>query len=360
MVESPIVKTPLSIDISMKIQRRRLLQVAGAGTMLGLAGCTGMLGQTDDEQADDGTATDQKTDGGSGSIGDGELILATTTSTYDTGLLDHLNPTFEKNFGITVKTIPKGTGASIRTARDGDADVILVHARNAEDKFMQDGFGVNRRDVMFNDFVIVGPEDDPAGINGMKSATKAFNTIAEEGATFVSRGDDSGTNKKELIIWDEAGTGPGGKWYREIGKGMGDTLVQASQTGAYTLADRGTFLSMKGEIDLTIHVQGPLKGGPVLLKNPYGVMAVNPGQYDDVNYQAAMAYVGFLTSPKGQSMIENYTANGSQLFFPNAISEEPDFAQYVPQGYSVEAAQQLSPRDKQYLYWVETQVPADY
>jgi tungstate transport system substrate-binding protein len=289
----------------MAIHRRRFIQAAGAGAVAALAGCS---------------LPNSSSDTGGGQIGDGELVLATTTSTYDTGLLDELNPVFEKNYGVTIKTIPKGTGASIRTARDGDADVILVHARNAEDTFMQDGFGVNRRDVMFNDFVVVGPEDDPAGINGMDSATEAFSTISEEGTTFVSRGDDSGTNKKELIIWDEAGVEPSGQWYREIGKGMGDTLVQASQSGAYTLADRGTYLSMKDEIDLVIHVQGPLKGGPVLLKNPYGVMAVNPGKYEDVNYEAAMAYIGFLTSSNGQSMIENYTANGSQLFFPNAIS----------------------------------------
>ncbi len=331
--------------------------------MLGLAGCTGQ-----DEQADPTSETDptsatelnDETNQQSGQVGDGELVLATTTSTYDTGLLDELNPIFEENYGITIKTLPKGTGASIRTARDGDADVILVHARGAEDEFMQDGYGVNRRDVMFNDFVVVGPEDDPAGINGMGSATEAFNTIASEGATFVSRGDDSGTNKKELIIWDEAGTDPSGQWYREIGKGMGDTLVQANQTGAYTLADRGTFLSMQTEIDLGIHVQGPLKDGPVILKNPYGVMAVNPAQYDDVNYEAAMAYIGFLTSPQGQSTIENYTANGSQLFFPNALSAEPDFAQYVPQGYSAEAAESLSTADKRYLHWVETRVPNTY
>lgn len=225
---------------------------------------------------------------------------------------------------------------------------------------MRDGFGVNRRDVMFNDFVVVGPADDPAGIGGMESATAAFTTIAEREATFVSRGDDSGTHKKERIVWNEAGVDPSGQWYREIGKGMGDTLVQASQTGAYTLADRGTYLSMTDEIDLVIHVQGPLEGGPVILKNPYGVMAVNPARYPDVNYQAAMAYVGFLTGPKGQSMIANYTANGSQLFFPNAISEDPDFGQYVPQGYSAEEARRLSKRDERFLYWVETEVPADY
>jgi tungstate transport system substrate-binding protein len=293
-------------------------------------------------------------------MGDGELVLATTTSTYDTGLLDALNPVFEESTGLTVKTIPKGTGASLRTAEDGDADVILVHARNAEDQFMRDGYGVNRRDVMFNDFVIVGPESDPAGINGMSSATEAFSTIAEEGAVFVSRGDDSGTNKKELIIWEEAGTDPSGQWYREIGKGMGDTLVQANQSGAYTLADRGTYLSMQDEIDLVIHVQGPLQGGPVILKNPYGVMAVNPEVHSNVNYQAAMAYVGFLTSPEGQSMIANYTANGSQLFFPNALAEDPQFGQYVPQGYTDEEANSLSDDDKRFLNWVETRVPSDY
>jgi len=344
--------------------RRAFLGGVGVATALGLAGCSS---QADQGESGDGTggtttATTQAQQGGAGSgrIGDGELVLATTTSTFDTGLLGELNPVFEENYGLTVKTIPKGTGASLRTARDGDADVILVHARNAEDKFMRDGFGVNRRDVMFNDFVVVGPENDPAGVNGMGSATEAFATIADSEATFVSRGDDSGTNKKELIVWDEAGIGPSGQWYREIGKGMGDTLVQASQSGAYTLADRGTFLSMKDEVDLVIHVQGPLKGGPVLLKNPYGVMAVNPAKYGDVNYQAAMAYIGFLTGPRGQSMIENYTANGSQLFFPNAIAEEPNFGQYVPQGYSAQQAQQLSRRDKTFLYWVETQVPARY
>jgi tungstate transport system substrate-binding protein len=350
----------VSFDVSMTIQRRRFVQAAAAGSLLGLAGCSGQDNQADQTTTTDTTTEEQSNPSGGGQVGDGELVLATTTSTYDTGLLDHINPVFEENYGITVKTIPKGTGASLRTARDGDADVILVHARNAEDQFMQDGFGVNRRDVMFNDFVVVGPHDDPAGISGMGSATEAFTTIADAGATFVSRGDDSGTNKKELIIWDQAGMEPSGQWYQAIGKGMGDTLVQASQSGAYTLADRGTYLSMKTEIDLEIHVQGPLKGGPVILKNPYGVMAVNPAKYDDLNYEAAMAYIGFLTSPATQSMIENYTANGSQLFFPNAVAEEPDFAQYVPQGYDAAEASAMSTSDKRFLYWVEEQVPADY
>ncbi|GAA0244968.1 hypothetical protein GCM10009000_070920 [Halobacterium noricense] len=330
----------------------------GVGTLSGLAGCTGSFGNQDRNQ--NGSQHQNQGSSGNGSVGNGELVLATTTSTYDTGLLDELHPPFEETFGVTIKTLSKGTGASIRTAEDGDADVILVHARGAEDKFLQAGHGVNRRDVMFNDFVIVGAQNDPAGIGGTQSATEAFSTIADRQATFLSRGDDSGTNKKELAIWKEASVQPSGKWYREVGKGMGDTLTQSSQSNAYTLADRGTFLSMKSDIDLTIHVQGPLKDGPVILKNPYGVIPVNPAKHDNVNYRAAMAYAGYLTSPKAQTIIDNYTANGSQLFFPNALSEQPNFGQYVPQGYSAQQAQSLSREDKEYLSWVETRVPASY
>ncbi|WP_117594340.1 substrate-binding domain-containing protein [Haloprofundus halophilus] len=345
----------------MKIQRRRFVQAAGVGAILGLSGCSSQNPSEND--TDNGSTGNQSDSGGQGD-GDGgnrrELTLATTTSTYDTGLLDELNPMFEERFDATINTIPQGTGAAIETGAAGDADVILVHARGAEDEFLQQGHGVNRRDVMFNDFVVVGPESDPAGIDGMDNATEAFSTIAETGSTFVSRGDDSGTNKKELLVWEEAGVDPGGQWYRAIGQGMGDTLNQASQSGAYTIADRGTYLSMQDEIDLVVHVQGPLQGGPVILQNPYGVIPVNPAQHDNVEYDLAMAYVGFLTSPEGQGTIDSYTANGSQLFFPNALSEEPNFEQYVPQGYSAEESQSLSRRDKQYLYWVEHHVPADY
>ncbi|KTG08871.1 molybdenum transporter [Haloprofundus marisrubri] len=345
----------------MKIQRRRFVQAAGVGAILGLSGCSS---QDVSESPNNSTGGNQSNSGGQSDGGNGEqqqeLTLATTTSTYDTGLLDELNPMFEEQFGAKINTISQGTGAAIETGAAGDADVILVHARGAEDEFLQQGHGVNRRDVMFNDFVIVGPESDPAGINGMGSATEAFSTIAESESTFVSRGDDSGTNKKEMLIWEEAGVEPSGQWYRAIGQGMGDTLNQASQSGAYTLADRGTYLSMQDEIDLVIHVQGPLQDGPVILQNPYGVIPVNPAQHDNVNYELAMAYVGFLTSPEGQNTIDSYTANDSQLFFPNALSEEPNFDQYVPQGYSAQESQSLSRRDKQFLYWVETRVPADY
>ncbi|WP_411967403.1 substrate-binding domain-containing protein [Haloferax sp. YSSS75] len=340
----------------MAIERRRFLQTAGVGAILGLSGCTGQS----EPQADDGETTAAGGDSESQSSGaKQELTLATTTSTYDTGLLDALNPVFEEKFDARVKTIPQGTGAAIETARNGDADVILVHARGAEDEFLQDGYGVNRRDVMFNDFVIVGPADDPAGIEGMSSATDAFGTIAESESTFVSRGDDSGTNKKELLIWDAAGVSPSGKWYREIGKGMGDTLVQADQSGAYTLADRGTYLATKDNIGLQIHVQGPLKDGPTILKNPYGVIPVNPAKYPDVNYSLAMAYAGFLTSPEGQEIISNYTANGSQLFFPNALSESPQFDQYVPERYDG-GNETASVSDAQFEQWVAENVPEDF
>ncbi|ADE05022.1 substrate-binding domain-containing protein [Haloferax volcanii] len=342
----------------MAIERRRFLQAAGVGAVLGLSGCTG---NTSPPQANNETAEGS---GGSES-GDGstqELTLATTTSTYDTGLLDALNPVFEEKFNARVKTISQGTGAAIETARNGDADVILVHARGAEDEFLQDGYGVNRRDVMFNDFVVVGPADDPAGISGMESAADAFATVADAGATFVSRGDDSGTNKKELLIWEAAGVEPSGTWYREIGKGMGDTLVQADQSGAYTLSDRGTFLATQDNIDLEIQVQGPLKGGPTILKNPYGVIPVNPAKYPDVNYSLAMAYAGFLTSPEGQEIISNYTANGSQLFFPNALSENPQFGQYVPVNYDggENASSSASVSDAQFESWVAQHVPEDF
>lgn len=304
----------------MTIQRRRLLQVAGVAGGLGLAGCTGHL-------------PNQDPPGGAGSIGDGELVLATTTSTYDTGLLDVLNPAFRETVGPTVKTLSRGTGASLRTARDGDADVVLVHAREAEDRFLRAGYGLNRRDVMFNDFVIVGPAADPAGIRGTERAAAAFAAVADAQAPFLSRGDDSGTHTKERTLWAASDIEPSGSWYRLAGKGMGDTLLQASQIGAYTLADRGTYRSMRDELELVIMVQGPLEGGTARLKNSYGVIPVDPAMHPDVNYQAAMAYVGFLTGPLGQRIIGEYTANGARLFVPNALTSGAQFDQYVPREY---------------------------
>lgn len=261
-----------------------------------------------------------------------ELVLATTTSTYDSGLLDRLNPVFEARFNVRVKVIAVGTGAALRHGRNGDADVVMVHARTAEDEFIGGGWGINRRDLMYNDFVIIGPADDPAGIEGSDSAVEAFRRIAESESLFLSRGDDSGTHKKELAIWEAAGVVPSGKWYLEIGKGMGDTIVQADQMGAYTLSDRGTFIAIRARISLEILVEGPVKGGDPMLINPYGVIAVNPAKHTQVNYQMAMAYIGFLTSPQGQQIIADFKKDGEQLFYPTAVSEEPNFDQYVPGG----------------------------
>ncbi len=304
----------------MEHRRREVLGASAAGIATAVGGCLG-LGRSEEE----------------GSITGEELALATTTSTYDTGLLDEINAEFQERFGTPVAANAQGTGAAIESARNGNADVILVHARSQEDEFMRDGHGVNRRDLMFNDFVVVGPSGDPAGVGETEQATAAFEAIANAQETFVSRGDDSGTHTKELAIWDEAGVEPGGEWYQELGQGMGDTLNNASESGAYTLADRGTFLSMRDNVDLEILLQGPIQGGPELLANPYGIMAVNPEIHDTVNYQLAMAYIGFFTSPAGQDLISNYTANGQQLFYPEALSEDPNFQQYVPEGWQPDA-----------------------
>ncbi len=262
-----------------------------------------------------------------------ELLLATTTSVYDTGLIDKLNAAFGDKFEVRVKVIAVGTGAALRLAREGNVDLVLVHAREAEDEFLWGGWGINRRDVMYNDFVLVGPPDDPAGVAGLKSVVEAFRRIAETGAHFLSRGDDSGTNKRELFLWEAAGVPPSGPWYMESGKGQGDNLVQASLMEAYTLTDRGTFLSMRDRLQLRVLVEGPLKGGDPLLMNPYGVIAVNPAVYPDRNYVMAMAYIGFLTSPEGQRLIDEFRVDGERLFVPMALSREPRFEQYVPQDW---------------------------
>ena len=302
------------------MQRRSFLAAATGGVATVLAGCLG-------------SGQEQRVD-----ILDETLTLTTTTSTYDTGLLDEVNAAFEERFGAAVEAVAQGTGAALETASRGDSDVVMVHARSLEDEFMRDGNGINRRDLMFNDFVVVGPEDDPAGIDRMSEVTNAFRMIADSESVFISRGDNSGTHTKELAIWESAGVDPGGEWYREAGSGMGQVLNQANLTPGYTLSDRGTFLSQRSELDLSIYVQGPIEGGPELLANPYGVIAVNPGVHENVNYDLAMAYIGFLTSREGQKIIEEYTVEGEQLFFPQAVSEDPNFQQYVPEDWNADGA----------------------
>jgi len=298
------------------MQRREFLG-ASVGGAAALAGCTG--------GNDDAAAA---------GILEETLTLTTTTSTYDTGLVDELNAAFEDRYGVTVDAVAQGTGAALETARNGDSDVVMVHARSLEDEFMREGFGVNRRDLMFNDFVVVGPESDPAGIDGVTGVTDAFGAIAGSESTFVSRGDNSGTHAKELAIWETSGVSPGGEWYREAGAGMGVVLNQANRAPGYALADRGSYLSQRSELDVSIRVEGPIEGGPELLANPYGVVAVNPGVHDHVNYDLAMAYIGFVTSPEGQKTIVGYTVEDEQLFFPGAVSEDPNFEQYVPEDWT--------------------------
>lgn len=242
------------------------------------------------------------------------LRLATTTSTDNSGLLAILLPPFEKSTGIQVHVIAVGTGKALRLAREGDVDVVLVHARKAEDALVNEGYGVNRRDVMYNDFVIVGPDSDPAGIRGMSDAVAALGKLQASGSIFVSRGDDSGTNKKELQLWQAANIPPNGDWYREAGQGMGKVLQMTGELGAYTLTDRGTWLAMQKKLPLKLLVAGDPR-----LFNPYGVIAVNPDRYRDTNYLGAMRLIAWLTSVEGQKIIEDFKIDGEALFIPTAV-----------------------------------------
>ncbi len=242
------------------------------------------------------------------------IKLATTTSTENSGLLAELLPVFQKDENIQVDVIAVGTGKAIAHGENGDVDVILVHARSREDAFVDAGFGINRRDVMHNDFVILGPAGDPAGISGMSDAAGAFAKIAASEADFLSRGDDSGTHTKEKAVWKSAGVSPEGTWYKEVGQGMGAVLTMSSEMQGYTLTDRGTWLAMKDKLDLKVLVEGD----PVLF-NPYGVIAVNPELHPHVDYEGAMKFIDFLTSEKGQTLIQDYKRNGEQLFYPDAL-----------------------------------------
>ena len=242
------------------------------------------------------------------------LKLATTTSTENSGLLEVLLPPFEEKFDVKVDVIAVGTGQAIKLGENGDVDILFVHAREAEDKFIQDGYGVNRRDVMFNDFIILGPSNDLAEIGSESSVILVFKRISDRKAYFVSRGDDSGTHKKEKDLWQNAKISPEGEWYMEIGQGMGTTLQVADERQAYVLCDRGTFLAYKHKIDLIV-----LFEGDPLLFNPYGIMAVNPARYSQVKYIEAMQLIAWLTSVEGQKVIEGYKKEGEILFHPMAI-----------------------------------------
>jgi tungstate transport system substrate-binding protein len=246
------------------------------------------------------------------------LKLSTTTSTENSGLLDVLIPPFEKQFNVKVDVISVGSGKAVKLGENGDTDVVLVHERDLEDKFVADGYGVNRRDVMHNDFVIIGPNTDPAGISKAKTAAEAFKLIAHKRTPFVSRGDQSGTHSKELSLWMKAKIKPSGSWYMESGRGMGEVLIMAHEKGAYTLTDRGTYLAFQkdGKINLPILFEGD----PTLF-NPYGIIAVNPARQPHVNYIMAMALIGWVTSQEGQRIIADFEKEkyGVPLFYPDAI-----------------------------------------
>jgi tungstate transport system substrate-binding protein len=269
----------------------RFRSLALAGLLVVLAGCAG-------------ASAEEKS-----------IVVASTTSTQDSGLFGYLLPIFKDKTGIEVRVVAQGTGQALDTARRGDADVVFVHAKAQEEKFLAEGFGVKRFDVMYNDFVLIGPKGDPAGIKG-KDVTTALQTIAANAAPFVSRGDRSGTHQAELSLWKDAGidlAAAKGGWYREIGQGMGAALNTAGAMGAYVLSDRGTWISFKNKGDLAILVEGDRR-----LFNQYGVMLVNPEKFPHVKKEFGQAFVDWLISKDGQAAIANYRIDGQQLFFPDA------------------------------------------
>ncbi|OAN17775.1 tungsten ABC transporter substrate-binding protein [Photobacterium jeanii] len=247
---------------------------------------------------------------------DMKIRLATTTSTYHSGLLDYLLPEFKKDTGYSVEVLAAGTGKSLRMGQNGDVDLVMTHAPKAEAKFVDEGYGVLPRKLMYNDFVVVGPKADPAKINEMKDVTKAFSNIVSYKATFVSRGDDSGTHKKELNLWKQAKIEPNFGGYKAVGQGMGPTLNMASELQAYTMTDRGTWLAYQNKLDLSILVQGDKR-----LFNPYQVILVNPSRYPDINYQGAKVFSDWLVNPKAQALINGYKRHGEQLFVADAVTQ---------------------------------------
>ena len=244
------------------------------------------------------------------------IIVASTTSTQDSGLFNHILPLFKAKTGITVRVVAQGTGQALDTGRRGDADVVFVHAKPAEEAFVAEGFGVKREPVMYNDFILIGPNSDPAGVKGTKDIVAALKTIKEKDIAFISRGDRSGTHQAELNLWRAAGIDIAkekGAWYKEIGQGMGAALNTASASNAYVLADRGTWLTFKNRGALVIAVEGDRR-----LFNQYGVILVNPQKHPSVKKELGQQFIDWLVSPEGQKAISDYKINGEQLFYPNA------------------------------------------
>ena len=247
---------------------------------------------------------------------DKSIVVASTTSTQDSGLFEYLLPIFTKKTGIAVKVVAQGTGQALDTGRRGDADVVFVHAKAQEEKFLSEGQGVKRFPVMYNDFVLIGPKSDPVGIKGTKDIAKALQTIKKKQASFISRGDRSGTHSAELKLWKDAGIDiekDKGPWYKAIGQGMGAALNTAGAGNAYVLSDRGTWIHFKNKGDLQILVEGDKR-----MFNQYGVMLVNPEKHPNVKKEYGQQFINWLVSPEGQKAIADYKINGEQLFYPNA------------------------------------------
>ena len=248
------------------------------------------------------------------------IVVSSTTSTTDSGLFNHLLPLFKKKTGIEVKVVSQGTGQALDTGRRGDSDVVFVHARSLEEKFVAEGYGVKRYPVMYNDFVLIGPKSDPAGVKGTKDIVAALKTIKAKAAPFISRGDKSGTHTAELNLWKGAGVdiagADKGPWYKEIGQGMGAALNTASASNAYVLSDRGSWLNFKNRGELDIVVAGDQK-----MFNQYGVILVNPAKHKHVKQDLGQAFIDWLVSPEGQKAISDYKINGLPLFFPNATAQ---------------------------------------
>ncbi|MGA8587962.1 MAG: extracellular solute-binding protein [Pseudolabrys sp.] len=247
---------------------------------------------------------------------DKSIVVSSTTSTQDSGLFGHILPLFKAKTGIDVKVVSQGTGQALDTGRRGDADVVFVHAKSAEEKFLAEGEGVKRYPVMYNDFVLIGPKGDPAGIKGMKDVAKALQVIKDKQADFISRGDRSGTHIAEINLWNGSGIDidkEKGPWYKSVGQGMGAALNTANASNAYVLSDRGTWLSFKNKGDLQILVEGDKR-----LFNQYGVMLVNPAKHPNVKKDLGQQFIEWLVSPEGQKAIADYKINGEQLFYPNA------------------------------------------
>lgn len=247
---------------------------------------------------------------------DKSIVVASTTSTQDSGLFEYLLPIFQQKTGTTVKVVAQGTGQALDTGRRGDADVVFVHAKSAEEKFLAEGEGVKRFPVMYNDFVLIGPKSDPAGIKGMKDVAKALQTIKDKQASFISRGDRSGTHIAELNLWKDSSVDiekDKGAWYKSIGQGMGAALNTAGASNAYVLSDRGTWIHFKNKGDLQILVEGDKR-----MFNQYGVILVNPAKHPNVKKELGQEFIDWLVSPDGQKTISNYKIEGEQLFYPNA------------------------------------------